>query len=182
MAISRNRKEELVAQYQQLLEKSDAIFLAEYKGMNVKTMENLRLEVDKANGAIHVTKNTLLRHVLEEAAYTIPDDLLTGQMTASFSLVEAPTLAKTITEFASKQEHMTLKGGFLGTRFLTADEVEALAKLPTLDQLRAQLLGLIGTPAQGLAGVVASGVRQVVNVIDAYAKKSEEGSEVAEAA
>lgn len=182
MAISRNRKEELVAQYQELIEKSDAIFLAEYKGMNVKTMENLRLEVDKANGAIHVTKNTLLRHVLESADISVPEDLLTGQMTASFALAEAPTLAKTITEFASKQEHMTLRGGFLGNRYLTADEVEALAKLPTLDQLRAQLLGLFNAPAQNLAGVVASGVRQVVNVIDAYAKKSEEGGEVAEAA
>jgi large subunit ribosomal protein L10 len=78
-------------------------------------------------------------------------------------------------DFASKQENIKIKGGFLGTRFLTAAEVETLAILPSLDQLRAQLLGLLNAPAQNLAGVVAGGVRQIVNVLDAYAKK-EEGS------
>jgi len=182
LAISRKRKEELVALYGELLEKSDAIFLAEYRGMSVKTMENLRIEVDKVDGVFHVTKNTLLRHILEEANIDLPEDFLTGQLAAGFAMAEGPALAKTLVDFASKQEHMTIKGGFLGTRFLTADDIEALAKLPSLDQLRAQILGLINAPAQNIAGVVAGGVRQVVNVLDAYAKSENGGSEAAEAA
>ncbi|HUM72378.1 MAG TPA: 50S ribosomal protein L10, partial [Chloroflexota bacterium] len=69
-----------------------------------------------------------------------------------------------------------------GRRFLTAAEVEALAKLPSLDQLRAQLLGLINAPAQNIVGAVAGGVRQIVNVLDAYAKSESDGGEAAEAA
>lgn len=169
-----------MAQYSELWEKSDAIFLAEYGGMSVKTMENLRIEVDKANGAFHVTKNTLLHHVLTESNVTVPAELLSGQLAAGFALAEAPALAKALIDFASKQENMKIKGGFLGTRFLTPAEVEALAKLPSLEQLRAQLLGMISAPAQNLAGVLAGGVRQIVNVLDAYAK-SEEGGEEATA-
>lgn len=176
MAISKARKDELVAQYSELLQKSDAIFLAEFSGMSVKEMENLRTEVYKANGAFHVTKNTLLQHILAEADVSVPDDFLIGQLATGFALEEAPALAKTLVDFASKQERLTIKGGFLGARFLTAAEVETLAKLPSLDQLRAQLLGIINAPAQNVAGVVAGGMRQVVNVLDAYAKKEAEAA------
>lgn len=179
MAISRARKEELVSQYSELFEKSRAIFLAEYSGMSVKALENLRLEVDKASGAFHVTKNTLLRYALEEAEVTVPEDFLTGQLATGFALEEAPSLAKALVDFADKEDNLVLKGGFLGTKFLTAEEVEALAKLPSLDQLRSQLIGLINTPAQNIAGVVAGGVRQVVNVLDAYAKKDENAAAAA---
>jgi len=182
LAISRKRKEELVALYGDLLHKSRAVFLAEYGGMSVKTMEDLRIEVDKVDGVFHVTKNTLLRHILEEAEVDLPDDFLTGQIAAGFAMAEAPALAKTLVDFASKQESMSIKGGFLGTRFLTADDIEALAKLPSLEQLRAQILGLINTPAQNIANVVAGGVRQVVNVLDAYAKSDASAGDAAEAA
>lgn len=179
MAISRTRKEELVAQYEELLAKSSAIFLAEYGGMSVKAMENLRIEVDKAEGAFHVTKNTLLQHALEEADISFPEDFLNGQLATGFALAEAPTLAKALVDFASKQDTLKIKGGFLGNRFLTSTEVEALAKLPSLEHLRAQLLGILNAPAQNLAGVVASGVRQVINVVDAYAKSESESAEAA---
>ncbi len=179
MAISRTRKEELVAQYEELLAKSNAIFLAEYGGMSVKAMENLRIEVDKAEGAFHVTKNTLLQHALEEANVSFPEDFLNGQLATGFALAEAPTLAKALVDFASKQDNLKIRGGFLGTRFLTSAEVETLAKLPSLEHLRAQLLGVLSAPAQNLAGVVASGVRQVVNVVDAYAKSESESAEAA---
>lgn len=182
MALSRKRKEELVALYGDLLQKSDAVFLAEYGGMSVKTMEDLRIEVDKVDGVFHVTKNTLLRHILEEAKVDFPEDFLTGQLAAGFALAEAPALAKALVDFASKQEKMSIKGGFLGTRFLTAADIDALAKLPSLDQLRAQILGLISAPAQNIAGVVAGGVRQVVNVLDAYAKSDASAGDAAEAA
>lgn len=179
MAISRTRKEELVAQYEELLAKSNAIFLAEYGGMSVKAMENLRIEVDKAEGAFHVTKNTLLQHALEEANVSFPEGFLNGQLATGFALAEAPTLAKALVDFASKQDNLKIKGGFLGDRFLTSAEVEALAKLPSLEHLRAQLLGILNAPVQNLAGVVASGVRQVINVMDAYAKSESEPAEAA---
>ncbi|MCA9924611.1 MAG: 50S ribosomal protein L10 [Anaerolineales bacterium] len=174
MAISKTRKEELLAQYGDLIGKSDAIFLAEYAGMSVKAMNNLRDEVYKADGAFHVTKNTLLKRALEDAERSVPEDMLLGQLASGFALGEAPTLAKALVDFAKKEDNLTLKGGFLGDELLTADQIEALAKLPSLDQLRSQLIGLINGPAQGIVSAVTNGVRQVVNVLDAYAKEEGE--------
>ncbi|HID52567.1 MAG TPA: 50S ribosomal protein L10 [Anaerolineae bacterium] len=179
MAISRAKKEELVAQYTELISNSNAIFLTEYTGLDVKAINALRGDVYEANGTFHVTKNTLLLRALEASDYTIPDGFLEGQLATGFALEEAPTLAKTLVGFAKKNDNLTIKGGYMGDVFLTTEEIEALAKLPSLDQLRSQLLGLLNTPAQNIAGVVAGGIRQVVNVIDAYAKKEEDAVEAA---
>lgn len=174
MAISKARKDELLAQYSELIEQSRAIFITNYKGLSVKKIEALREEVAKAEGAFHVTKNTLLKLALDQAEIEVPEDLLQGQLATGFALSEAPSLAKTLVDFAEKEDALQLVGGFIGSDYLQPDGVEALAKLPSLDQLRGQLAGLISAPARNVASVVASGVRQVVNVIDAYAKKEDE--------
>ena len=178
MAISKARKDELVAQYSKLIEGSDGIFIAEYTGMNVKTMEALREEVDKAEGAFHITKNTLLKIALEQADQPILEEMLQGQIATGFALNEAPTLAKAMVKFAESADALVLKGGIFSGRVLSVDEVEALAKMPSLDQLRGQLIGIINAPAQNIVSVVTNGVRQVINVIDAYAK-SEEAADAA---
>lgn len=179
MAISRARKEELLTQYTSLIEESKAFILAEYKGMTVKDMETLRDEVAKVEGAFFVTKNTLLKRAIENSNMTVPDDFLLGQLATGFAMGEIPSLAKALVDYAKDQDNLTLKGGFLGDTFLTAEEIEALAKLPSLDQLRAQIIGLVSAPAQGIASAVSNGVRQLVNVFDAYAKSEEQAAEAA---
>ena len=179
LAISKARKDELVAQYTELLDKSSAIFLTDYTGMDVKAMESLRDKVYETEGAYHVTKNTLLRYALQQANMPVPDEFLTGQVATGFALGEAPALAKTLIDFADKEESLTVRGAIMSGELLSQDDVEALAKLPSLDQLRSQVIGLINGPARNLASVVASGVRQVVNVIDAYATSEDEAAEAA---
>jgi large subunit ribosomal protein L10 len=178
LAISKARKDELVAQYSKLIEDSRGIFLAEYKGMNVKSIEALREDIDKAEGAFHITKNTLFKIALEQADQPVPEELLQGQVATGFALSEVPTLAKAMVKFADDEDNLVIRGGIFSGRILTVDEVEALAKMPSLDQIRGQLVGLLNAPAQNIVSVVTNGVRQVVNVIDAYAK-SEEAAEAA---
>jgi large subunit ribosomal protein L10 len=173
LAISRQRKEELTAQYVELINESRAVFLTEYTGLTVKQLEALREEVRKSGGAIHVTKNTLLINALRETGRPIPEDLLVGQIATGFALTEAPSLAKTLVDYAKKEDKLTLRGGILGAELLTPAQVQSLASLPSLDELRGQIIGLISAPARNIAGTIASGVRQVVNVLDAYAKKEE---------
>ncbi|MBK8987715.1 MAG: 50S ribosomal protein L10 [Chloroflexi bacterium] len=180
MAISKARKDELVAQYTELIKESQAIFMTEYKGMNVKKMEILRDEVVKAEGHFHITKNTLLKIALEQTDHPVPEEILTGQIATGFAMNEVPTLAKTLVDFAKTDENLSIRGAIVSGRILTAAEVETLAKLPSLDQLRAQLIGIINAPATNVASVIANGVRQIINVIDAYAK-SEDSAEAAEA-
>lgn len=175
MAISKKRKEELVSSYVDLLSQSRAVFVTEYTGLSVKQLQALREEVRKVDGAFYVTKNTLLRHALEETGKPVPEEMLTGQVATGFALSEAPSLAKALTEFAKTEEKLVIKGVILGNEILGPENVEALAKLPSLDELRAQIIGLINAPAQGITSAVANGIRQVINVLDAYAKQESEG-------
>lgn len=179
MAITKERKDELVSEYTELVRKSDAIFIAQYAGLTVKEMEQLRVKMADSKGQLNVTKNTLLRIALEANDRVVPEDLLTGQVATGFALGDAPTLAKMLVESAKTNDKLKIRGGLLGNKILSTAEVEALATLPSLDQLRAQILGLISAPAQNIASVVAGGVRQVVNVLDAYSKKDEAAAEAA---
>ncbi|MDX1664652.1 MAG: 50S ribosomal protein L10 [Candidatus Promineifilaceae bacterium] len=179
MAISRNRKEELVAQYVELLQQSKGYFLAEYRGIGVQQLEKLRADVREVDGAFHVTKNTLLQLALEEVGQPVPDELLTGQTATGFAMGELPALAKALVDFADEDERFALKGGAMGMTRLTPAEIEALADLPSLDELRAQIIGLINGPAQGLTTTVTNGVRQLINVVNAYAQSEDEGAEAA---
>jgi large subunit ribosomal protein L10 len=178
LAISRERKEELIAEYIDLLSESTAVFLAEYKGMSVKQMQKLRADVREAEGQFSVTKNTLFRAALEQTEMPVPEELLVGQTATGFAMGEAPTMAKALVDYAKGDDLFTIKGGIFAGRFLSAEEIKELAELPTLDELRGQIIGMIQAPATNIAGVIASGVRQVVNVINAYAE-SEESAEAA---
>jgi large subunit ribosomal protein L10 len=183
LAIKRERKEELVDLYAELVAQSRAIFLVEYNGMGVKQMEVLRGKIRDANGQLNVTKNTLLIKALEASERNVPMDLLVGQLATSFALGEAPALAKVLIDHARIDEKLVIRGGLVGNQIVTPKEVEQLANLPSLEQLRAQILGLISAPAQNVVSTLTSGVRQVVNVLDAYARSEESAAaEAAEAA
>jgi len=173
LAISKEKKEELVAQYKDLIEQSRALILAEYKGMSVSDMESLRSKIREANGAFYVTKNTLLKLALEEVGAAVPEELLNGQVATGFALGETPALAKILVNYADSADNLAIKGGIMETEILSKEQVEGLAKLPSLEELQAQIIGLISAPARNLATIVANGVRQVVNVVDAYAKSEE---------
>jgi large subunit ribosomal protein L10 len=179
LAITKERKEELVAQYSELLAQSRAIILTEYSGLSVKQMQALRAQVRQVDGAFYVTKNTLLKLALAEQDTRLPDDLLVGQLATGFAMNEVPSLAKALTNFAKDVEDLKIVGGLLDGELLTAAQIKELADLPSLDELRAQIIGMIQGPARNLVGVVAGGVRQVVNVLDAYAKKEGEAEAAA---
>lgn len=171
MAITKERKEELVKEYSALIQKSEGLILIEYRGLDMKGMGPLRTKVREAAGELHVVKNTLARLALRQAGTTVPDDLFAQTTAIGFAFTDVPGVAKALTAFAKDSEFVKVKGAVLGRKVLNSKEVEALAELPPLPVVRAQLLGLFQTPASRLAGVVASGVRQVVNVVKAYSEK-----------
>lgn len=188
MAISKARKEELVALYADLIERSDAIFVSKYAGMTVKQMEELRGKVREANGSMHVTKNTLLTHALKEADMPVPEELLSGQITATFSLGEAPGLAKMLKDYAKDEDLFEINGAIFGTQILDEKGVESLSKMPSMDEVRGTLAGMLSgksitgklvrlfaTPAQNTVSILNNSVNQVVNVLNAHA--TSEGGE-----
>jgi large subunit ribosomal protein L10 len=179
LAISKERKDTLVSQYKELIEQSSAIFLTEYGGMTVKELQALRAKVREVDGKYFITKNTLLKLALEESNIPAPSELLIGPVATGFAMGEVPSMAKALVSFAKDEDDLTIKGGILNLKFLSQKDVEALAELPPLDQLRAQIIGLIDGPARGIVSTLSSGVRQVVNVVDAYARSEEAEAEAA---
>lgn len=183
MPLTRERKEELVDEYVDLLNQSRAIVFTNYRGMTNKQMTRVRNAVREANGVFVVTKLTLLKLALEEAGYQIPDTELDGYpLAVGFALEEVPGVAKALTEFIDEAEIMELRGGLLSGELMTAQQVEKIADLPPLETLRSQILGLLDAPASQLVGVLQAGVAQVINVINAYAEQGEGGEEAAEEA
>ncbi|MEK7326616.1 MAG: 50S ribosomal protein L10, partial [Chloroflexota bacterium] len=106
----------------------------------------------------------------------VPDDMLLGSSAIGFAFKDVPGVAKAITDFAKDSEFVKVKGAVMGSKTLTTKQVEALASLPPLPVVRAQLLGLLNTPATRLTGAIAGGVRQIVNVVKAYADKEQEAA------
>lgn len=173
MAISKKRRGELVKQYGALVKKSEALVITSYSGLQVKGIDQLRRKVRDASGEFHVVKNTLAAIAIKEAGLPVPEDLLAGSSAIGFAFSDVPGVAKAISDFAKESEFVKVKGGVMGSKVLDSKQINALATLPPLPVVRAQLLGLINTPATRLTGTIASGVRQVVNVVKAYSEKSE---------
>ncbi len=176
MAISREKKEALVKEYKERLDDSEAIIITDYRGLHVNEAEELRVAIRKAEGNFVVVKNTLARRALDNAGWPAVDDMLTGPVGIGFCNSNIPGVAKAITDFAKKNEALTVTGGLMGDKIIDEAAVSSLAKLPSLDVLRAQLLGLINAPATQLTGVVAAGVRQLINVVNAYAEENAESA------
>jgi len=164
----------LVAEYAELLKKSEALVIASYSGVQVKNAEQLRRKVREAQGELHVVKNTLTTVALKAAGMPVPEEMLHGDTAIGFAFKDVPGVAKAIQDFTKDSEFVKVKGGVMSGKILNAKEIEALASLPPMPIVRAQLLGLINTPATRIAGSIASAVRQVVNVTKAYADKGAE--------
>ncbi len=173
MAISRQKKETLLAKYIEEMENSSAFFLTEYQGLSVNEMTTLRQKLREVDGSFAIVKNTLAKKALETVGLTGLDDLLQGPVGISFCHGDPPPVAKALVEFGKDVELVALKGGMLNGNALSPESIKSLAELPPFDVVRAQLLGTISAPATQLAGVVASSVRQVINVVNAYADSGE---------
>jgi large subunit ribosomal protein L10 len=172
----------LVEQYKELLAQSQGIILTDYRGMRVQEMQQMRRSVRDAECDVHVVKNRLMKLALADADLTVPDEWLIGPTAIAFCRSDVPPVAKMLTEL-SDDVSLAIKGGILEAEILSTEQVDALAKLPSREVLLANVLGTINAPATQMAGVVASGIRQVLNVLQAYVDKMEEqGAPAPEAA
>jgi large subunit ribosomal protein L10 len=174
LAISKEKKAELVAGYVEQLKESQGIILADYRGLTVNDMSEIRSQIRPIGAKFQVVKNRLLALALKEADFSLPDEWLSGPTVISFCHDEVPPVAKVLVDAAKDLDALQIKGGILSGSILGAAEVNAIADLPPREVLLAQVLGGINAPASQVVGVVASGIRQVLNVLQAYVDKLEE--------
>lgn len=171
MAITKDRKNAFIGEYQKWLSGSQAVFFTEYTGLTVKQLEDLRAKMREAGAEYHVVKNTLGKLVFKEAGYDIADELFHGSTGVGFAFEDSPAAAKVLSEFARSSDLVRVKGGYLGKKFLAPAEIKALAELPPLPVVRSQLLGVLQAPAGKLVRTLAEPGRQIAAVIKAFSER-----------
>ena len=141
-------------------------------GMTVEESTDLRRQMLAAGASFRVTKNRLARIAMKGTKFEGLDGLFTGPTAVAFS--EDPVAAARVAvNFAKSNDKLTIVGGGLGEKELDQKGVEALAKLPSLDELRARIVGMISTPATRIAGLLQAPGGQLARVINAYAQKGD---------
>ena len=167
--MERAQKKELVQSMHASFEEAGIVIVSHYKGLTVAQAEDLRGRVRNAGAKFKVTKNRLTKLALADTDYAQLSDMFTGPTAIAYANDDPVGVSKALTEFAKKNEDFVILGGALGAQALKVKDIEALAELPSLDQLRAKIVGMIKTPATRIAGVLQAPGSQVARVISAHA-------------
>jgi large subunit ribosomal protein L10 len=176
LAISLKRKQELVAEYVERLQRTQALLITEYRGLTVKQLEALRRELRECDSEILVAKNTLIARALTEKGMPVPEQLLKGPTAVAFCYGELAAPAKALAKHAKDTKILTVRGGLLERTILNAGSAAALADLPGRDQLRAQVVGALQAPLSGLVNVLSGPMRGFITVLSARADRLAEAA------
>ncbi len=170
--VERAEKREFVTELNEVFKASGSVVVAHYAGVTVAQMNDFRSKMRAAGGTVKVAKNRLAKIALQGTESEGMTDLFKGQTLIAYS-ADPVTAPKVVVDFAKTNDKLVVLGGAMGTTTLNAEGVKSLATLPSLDELRAKLLGLINAPATRVATVVAAPASQLARVFSAYAKKDE---------
>src|SRR6218665_1240672 len=171
--MDRAQKQESIETLKGVFADAGAVVVTHYMGLTVAEMTDLRLRLRKEGAAIKVVKNTLALKALDGKLGEKGDTLFTGPVAIAYG-PDAVSAAKIAVQFAKENDKLKIVGGVLDqTNVLDEAGVRALATLPSLDELRGKLIGLIQAPATKIAGVLQAPAAQLARVFGAYAKKDE---------
>ncbi len=170
--MDRTQKEAVVTRLNEVFSNTNVVVVTHYSGMTVAQMTDLRVRMAEAGADFKVVKNRLVKLALEGTDAAEIKDLFSGPTAIAYSddPVAAPRVAAA---FAKENEKLIILGGAMGATVLDPSGVKALAELPSLDELRAKLVGMIQTPATRIAGVLQAPAGQLARVMNAYATKSD---------
>jgi large subunit ribosomal protein L10 len=172
LAVSKERKQEVLATYDEWLKKSQAVILVEYTGARMKDLDGIRAKVRESGGEFHVLKNTLARRAFSANGMDIPADFLVKSTAVSFAFTDPASTAKALNDAMKGRDFIKVKGGFMGGQMLNAAQVKALSDMPPLPVVRAQLLGVLQAPAAKIVRTIAEPARGLAAVIKAFSEKA----------
>jgi large subunit ribosomal protein L10 len=167
--LNRSEKRQVVTDFSKRMEGFQAVVLTHYRGLNVEQLNTLRRRFREEKISYHVVKNTMMKLAAQGTDLEKLNDYFKGPTAIAISHGDPISLAKILSEFVKTQPKLEIKVGLIQGKVSSPDEIKALATMPSREVLLAQILGGIQVPAQELAGVLSSGLRQVVGVIQARA-------------
>ncbi len=170
MGMNRAQKELEIKELSDRFGSDELVVVTHYSGLTVSELSDLRGELRKEGASFKVTKNSLAKIAIKGTQFEALDGLFTGP-TGVASSQDPVAAAKVAHKFAKDNKKLIIIGGALGSMVLDAAGVEAIAKLPSLDELRSKLIGLLQAPAQKIASITAAPARELVGVTKAYGEK-----------
>ena len=165
--MNKNSKEQLVAELASKLADAKASFLADYRGLDVEQVNNLRGELRKAGVEYQVVKNTLLKLAARNTGAACLEPHLQGPTAIAIAGDDPVAPAKVLAGFAKAHDKFELKAGALDGKLLSIEDIKALAELPSREELLAKMLGSMGAPVSNFVGVLAAVPRSLVQVLSA---------------
>jgi large subunit ribosomal protein L10 len=170
--VDRAQKREFVTEMHGVFENAGVIVVAHYSGLTVAQMNDLRGRMRDSGAQLRVVKNRLAKLALEGTDIAGAVDLFQGPTVVAYS--DDPVAApKAAVAFAKQNDKLVVLGGAMGANVLDANGVKALAELPSLDELRGRLVGMVSTPASRIARILSAPGAQIARVIGAYADKGQ---------
>ncbi|MFP4097710.1 MAG: 50S ribosomal protein L10 [Alphaproteobacteria bacterium] len=168
--MSRAQKEVEIKELNERFTNDELVVVTHYSGLNVAEISQLRTQLREEGASFKVTKNSLTKLALKGTKFEALNDMFTGPTGVATSK-DPVAAAKVAHKFAKGNKNLVIIGGALGEMVLDASGVEAIAKLPSLDELRSKLVGLLQAPATKLAGLMQAPARDLVGVTKAYGEK-----------
>ncbi|TPW27995.1 50S ribosomal protein L10 [Martelella alba] len=170
--MERAEKREFVTELNEVFKASGSVVVAHYAGVTVAQMNDFRSKMRVAGGTVKVAKNRLAKIALQGTESEGMSDLFTGQTLIAYC-DDPVTAPKVVMDFAKTNDKLVVLGGVMGATVLDAEGVKSLATMPSLDELRAKLVGMIQTPATRIATIASAPASQLARVLNAYATKDE---------
>lgn len=170
MAFTKEEKQKLLEQYDAWLTRSQAVYMLQFSKMSMKDIDAMRAKAREVGAEMHVVKNTLFDIALDKLGIDAKEYLEQTSL-IGFAFNDAPALAKIVND-AVKTDIFKVKGGLLGKRTISASDVKALADMPPLPIVRAQLLGMLSAPASKLVRTINEPARGLAAVVKAYSEKN----------
>lgn len=172
-------KAQVIDDLAEQLSKAKLAILTDYRGLSVAGLQNLRATLRPLNADFRVAKNTLTRIAAEKAGIEGLLPMLDGPLALVLAYDDVVAPSKAIADFARTSRILTIKGGVLDNRIVSAAGIEELATLPSREELLGKLLGTLNSPIQGLVNVLSGPSRSFVQVLNAYAEKQGGAAEAA---
>ena len=170
--MDRAQKTEAVAELNRTFNEVGVVVVTRNLGLTVAQSSALRMKMREAGAQYRVSKNKLAKIALDGTDYLSIGDMLTGPVALATS-IDPIAAAKVVVEFAKTNDKFEIVGGAMGDTLLDVDGVKSLATLPSLDELRAKIIGLVQAPATKLARITAAPASQLARVLGAYAAKED---------
>lgn len=170
--MDRSQKEQIVAALHQVFAETALVVVTHQRGLTVAESTDLRRQMGEADATFRVTKNRLTMRALEGTPYAPLSELFSGPTAIAYS-ADPVAAAKVAVGYAKKNDKLVILGGAMGGKVLDPDAVKALASLPSLDELRGKIVGLLQAPAGNVAWVLQAPAGQLARVFNAYATEGE---------